>query len=170
MCSRTTPICPGRLGGPSSLPRTPRTFGGCPRPSELLVAAMGPVAWARAVVVASPDAVLVVVEEESAASEEVIAPPPDSSPALGVVAEEVEPRSAPPPPPSSGTWASAPLPKSRRLTGAFGICSLRLGYFVQVLPPELRRSFGPGRHPHCPCAGALAPAPSPFPSRRGPDL
>jgi hypothetical protein len=38
-------------------------------------------------------------------------------------------------------------------------------------PPRLgpsRRPSRPGRHPHCPCGGA--PAPCPFPSRRGPDL
>jgi hypothetical protein len=33
-----------------------------------------------------------------------------------------------------------------------------------------RRPFGSGRHPHCPCGGALAPAPCLFPSRWGPDL
>jgi hypothetical protein len=125
--SRTTLTCPGRLGGPSSLPRTPRTFGGCPRPPVLLAAVVGSVAWARAVVVASPVIVSAVVVEESAASEEAVAPPSVSSPAAGVAAEVVELRSAPPPPPSSGNWAPAPRPRSRHHAGAFGTCSLRLG-------------------------------------------
>jgi hypothetical protein len=157
--SRTTPICPAPLGGVSSLPRTPRTFGGCPRPSELQVAAMGTVTWPRAEVVALPGAVLVVVAEESVVSGE-----------TGIVVEVVQLRSAPPLPPSSGAWAPAPRPRSRRLAGASGICSLWLGCFVRVLPPGPCRFLGPGQHPHCPSAGALAPAPSLSLSRWGPDL
>jgi hypothetical protein len=162
--SRTTPICPGLRGGLSSQPRTPRTFGGCPSPAELLVAVMGVVDWPRAVVVASPDAVLVAVAEEADVS------PPDPFPAAGVVARVEELCSAPLPPPFSGVSAPVPRPGNRRRAGASGTCSLRLGCAAQVPPPEPRRSFGPGQHPHYLSAGALAPALSPFLSRWGPNL
>jgi hypothetical protein len=161
---------PRAAGGPSSLPRTPRTFGGCPRPPVLLAAVVGFVAWARMVVVAWPDAVSVVVVEESVASEEAVAPPPVSSPAVGVAAEVVELHSAPPPPPSFGAWAPAPRPRSRRHAGASGTCSLRLGCSVRVPPPGPHRPFASRQHPHCPYAGAPAPAPSPSLSRGEPDL
>jgi hypothetical protein len=149
MGSRTIPICPGQPGGPFSLSRTPRTSGVGLRPLMLLEAGVGLATSALLVaVVVSSAAVSVVVVEEFAASKEAVAPPPVSSPAAVVVAGVVELCSAPLPPPSSGVWAPAPRQRSRRHAGASGIST----------------------PPNGPSAGALAPAPSPFLSRREPDL
>jgi hypothetical protein len=170
MCSRTTPIWPGLCEGPSSLLRTPRTSGGCPRPPVLPVAMEESVAWARSEGVVSPSAVLVVVVGESAASEETVALPPAFSPTAAVVAGVGELRPAPPPWPFSGAWAPALPPGSHHHAGAFGTYSLRLDCSARVPPPEPRRPFWPGQHPHNPFPGAPAPAPSLFLSRWGPDL
>jgi hypothetical protein len=128
------------------------------------VAVKGVLDRPRAVEAASLDVALEAVAEEAVVS------PLAPSPVVGIVAQEVEFFSAPPPLPSSG--ASAPVPRRRnhRRAGASGTCSLRLGCAAQVPPPEPLRSPGPRPHLHFLLAGALAPALSPFPFRRGPDL
>jgi hypothetical protein len=162
--SRTTPICPGLRGGFSTQSRTPRTLGGCPWPPEFLVAVSGVLDRPRAVEAVSPDVALEAVAEGTVVS------PLAPSPVVGIVAQEVEFFSAPPPLPSSGASVPVPRQRNRRRAGASGTCSLRLGYAAQVPPPEPHRSSGPGQHLHFLLAGALAPAFSLSPFRRGPDL
>jgi hypothetical protein len=96
------------IGEPLFLPRTPRTFGGGPRPLALLAAGAGFVALALSVVVASLGVASSVASVESAAPENAATPPPVSPPAVGVAAEVVEVCSVSPPPPSSDAWGPAP--------------------------------------------------------------
>jgi hypothetical protein len=102
------PTAPGDWRDLFFPPRTPRTFGGGPRPLALLAAGAGFVASAPAEVVVSPGASTLVAVEESAALEKVAALPPVSTLAAGAAAEVVELCSASPPPPSSGVWGPAP--------------------------------------------------------------
>jgi hypothetical protein len=111
-----------------------------------------------------------VVAEESAAPEKAGALPPVSSLSAGTTTEVVELCSASPHPPSSGVWGPAPRRRSHHRAVASGTWTPPLGCSARTPPPVSRRPSRPGRHPHCPCGGAPAPAPCLFPSRRGPDL